>query len=89
MGRGIRDEEEGFDVGSVEIVSVHEKHMIVRPVDGNDVIEEDTSIPHSQVHDDSEVYCLQDLKTKQMVAADKSGNLVVSAWLARERGWSE
>jgi len=34
-------------------------------------------IPQSQVHEDSEVYALGD-----------EGDIIVSEWFARERGWS-
>ena len=39
--------------------------------------EEEAWIPRSCIHDDSEVYDED----------NKEGNLVVSAWLAKERGW--
>ena len=41
-----------------------------------DVEGEEVWIPKSQVHDDSEVW-----------KADQEGELVVSSWFARKRGW--
>ena len=40
-------------------------------------LDESTFIPHSQIDDDSEVY-----------KRGTEGDLVISDWLARERGWT-
>lgn len=42
-----------------------------------DLGEEEVFIPHSQVHEDSEVY----------MSDSPPGDLIISTWLAEQRGW--
>lgn len=42
-------------------------------------LDEDVWVPHSQIHEDSEVY--------GMGADETEGTLVVKKWFAEQRGW--
>ena len=64
----------GHSMGHAECTGETDKSIWV-VIDDLDT-EEAVSVPKSQIHDDSEVW-----------KRDQTGELVVTAWLARERGW--
>jgi hypothetical protein len=63
----------GYNVGESQCVRESDKAIQVFIGD----IGESVWIPKSQVHDDSEVWKL-----------DQEGDLVVSDWFARKQGWT-
>lgn len=74
--RTIRDEDEpGVAFENVRVVSCRPKAMLVE-IDGAD-----HWIPHSCVHDDSEVYM-----DEHQALQGSPGKLVVKAWFARKEG---
>ena len=64
----------GHSMGHAECTGETDKSIWVI-IDDLDT-EAAVSVPKSQIHDDSEVW-----------KPDQSGELVVTTWLARERGW--
>jgi hypothetical protein len=86
MTRGIRDEDnqdEGFVVSS-EAVVVRETDASItvdlgrHDLPGDAALLNEVTVPKSQIHADSEVHSLKDASR---------GELRVTTWLARERGW--
>jgi hypothetical protein len=80
MARGINDEygahlddAEGHDLGEVEVLFANPKSIKVQAADGP------VLIPISQLHANSEITGDE--------GRGERGKLVVTKWLARERGW--
>lgn len=73
-------DEDGFEVGEVECTKGTGLSLLCKVLESSCTLKEgeDFWVPLSQVHDDSEVYQLGD-----------RGKLIVSNWLADERGWSD
>jgi len=63
----------GFSVG--DVTSIHETDKAVL-CDGG-ILDEQTWIPKSQIHDDSEVW-----------REEQEGELIVSHWFAEQKGWT-
>ncbi len=78
--RTIRDEDEndGVSFEGVKVVRCTPKAMLVS-IEG-----EDHWIPHSQVHDDSEVFM-----DDKLAVQGSPGKLVVKAWFAKKEGLAE
>lgn len=74
MTRGFRDEDRGDDV-TLEGVTATAESAKALCVELNDDTE--AWVPKSQITDDSEVY-----------AKGHQGRLVITRWLAREKGWA-
>ena len=66
-------EAEGFNVGHAVVLRESDKSILVRLEEDG----EETWVPKSQIHDDSEVW-----------KADQSGDLIVSNWIAAQKGWA-
>jgi hypothetical protein len=76
-GRLVKMGDEGHELGTAKCIRETPKAIIVVMVDGIPFGGEEV-IPQSQVHDDSEVY-----------GEGHVGKLVVTSWLAEQRGWDE
>jgi hypothetical protein len=78
MGRN--DDDEGFDVGEVRCGYQTGASIKCRMLEDMPYMKKDDEfwVPISQIHDDSEVYQEGD-----------EGQLKVTTWLAKERGWED
>ena len=85
MGRRDEEEDEGFVVGEVECIQESRGDkgvtaLLFRMRDDMPWMKAGTEfwVPYSQIHDNSDVYM-----------KGERGDLTVSSWLARERGWED
>lgn len=67
---------DGVSLGHAVVTGDTEKGIWV---EAEEVDEERTFIPYSQIHDDSEVYKYD----------SPPGELIVTTWFAKKRGWYE
>lgn len=68
------DDEYGYTIGDVRVLRFTDKAVFVEVVESG----EREWFPLSQIHDDSEIY--------DESVVDEEGVLVVSAWLAKQKG---
>lgn len=76
--RTIRDED---DCGGVAFDDVEVLRCTAKAAQYN-IAGESVWIPHSQVHDDSELY----YDERGAVMSDDSGRLVITRWIAEQKG---
>lgn len=69
-------DEEGFVFGHATVVRIGKAAICVRARNS----EKDVWVPDSQIHDDSDLH----MKSKP----GEGGKLVVTKWLAEQRGWA-
>lgn len=79
--RTIRDEDDpGVELENATVLRCTAKAALYEFSDGSEVW-----IPHSQVHDDSELY--YDERTGEM--NEEHGKLVITAWIAKQKGLAD
>ena len=68
--------DEGYNLGEVKVVRTTDGAILVK--DGD--LDDETWIPKSVVHDDSEIYGNPDI--------GEQGEMIVETWFARKEGWT-
>lgn len=67
-----------FSCGPVTCIKATDKALLVEPMAGNPILSEETWVPLSVIHDDSEVFDGEE---------NAEGELFVVEWFAVKQGW--